>query len=66
MFVISIVFSFPQRRKILRLYKSFPLVNHKHKKSVNFCLDGGSGLPMLQTRKLTDTTASVFAFLRTT
>ena len=34
MFVISIVLFFPQRRKILRLYKSFPLVNHKHKKSV--------------------------------
>ena len=32
MFVITIVLFFPQRRKILRLYKPFPLANHKHKK----------------------------------
>ena len=34
--------------------KPFSLFSHKHKKIVNFiCSCGGSGLPMLQTRKLT-------------
>ena len=40
----------------------FAFQNSKNKKSVNFCLDGGSGLPVLQTRKPTDSTVSISAF----
>ena len=40
----------------------FAFQNSK-KKSVNFCLDRGSRLPSLQTRKPTDSTVSISAFL---
>lgn len=36
---------------------------HDNKKTANFCLCGGSGLPMLQTRMLTVISASASAFL---
>ncbi len=42
---------------------SILLSKHHKKESVNFCLDRGSRLPSLQTRKPTDSTVSISAFL---